>query len=138
MEVNLQFYLKNKIRIKLMKFALFILLFFFTYHVNAEMNQSYSGCKMHNFGYCRLHAKYGQRVSIKSKTEAIKYVKDFYKENGFDNIIISSFIEKPSFFKINVNTTDNKLNDKIILNKFDGRIRFLNINYKKHKSCIMQ
>ncbi len=101
-----------------------------------------SGMMMRNgeriYGYPKFYSKYGQRVAIKSKKQARLYIKDFYKENGYKHIRIIRIFERPHFFKIHVVSKSGKINDMLILNKYDGRIRFLNIcdNNKMHTGCM--
>ncbi len=106
--------------IKKITFIIIFLLFVnFSYaNMNQHGEMSYGGN-----GFCRKHSVYGQRYSIKDKNHAIKYIIDFYKEQGIENIEILEIYKHRGYFRIKVKNSDNSFEDEIILNKRNGRIR---------------
>ena len=92
-----------------------------------------NSCNMRPFGYSKSFSKYGQRFAVKNKKQAILYVKNFYRENGYPNIKILMIHERPHFFKMHVISRNGKRNDMIVLIKSDGRIRFM--KHHMQNSC---
>ncbi len=119
-----------------------ISIFFFGFNASAQNMYMHSPGMMkkgmHPYGYPKFYSKYGQRVAIRNKKQARIYIKDFYRENGYKHIKIIRIFERPHFFKIHVVNKLRNINDMLILNKYDGRIRFLNFcdNNKPHTGCM--
>jgi len=65
--------------------------------------------------------RYGSRIAVKTKKEAMKIVREYYKSNSQLHIHISE--EGSLYFKVEIRNEKDNLKDVVIIDKRTGRLR---------------
>ncbi len=69
---------------------------------------------------CKERGWYGERRPVMTEKEAVKLIKDFYRES---NVMVGDIKKRRHFFKVEILNKDGELIDIIIIDRRTGRMR---------------
>jgi len=110
-----------------MKKLLLSTIFLLTFVVlGASYAQAMNGCWGGRFphgNYCEGSETgwYGERKSVRTQTEAIKIIKQYF--SSVEGVRISNIKERKWFFEADIRDKENNVIDVVIIDKRTGRIR---------------